>query len=824
MAQLQNRMSVQMFYSYSHKDVEFQKDMEKSLSLIQREVQLQQWSDQQIVPGRNISPKIKAKMEQADIFVFLLSHDFLASKACMEEWEYAKKLSLCGKVSARIPVIVRECAWLDLLEEDDVKALPYDGQAISGCGDEDRAWKQVYEGIKAVVEEMRNDCTPKEEFINQIDKTEFLSRQHLKLQNLFEFLHLTCSDPDDSDENLRGLTITDQTGLLAINHALIHGQERSGKTALVRHLYLTLIEKAQPTLLLDLANVDGKLNESYFCKLFQMQFHGDYSRWVQKDNKTLLVDNLTAAGRSLDLIVLARKVFDRIIVVLSSDIFHSYFRDELRLADFRQMKIEPLTPRQQEKLIRKRLNQSNGEQSVPHGLVDRVESHVNSITISNHILPRYPFFVLSILQVYEAYMPTNMSVTSYGHCYHALIVANLMRSGISNSDDEVNACFNFAEHLAFKLFEHRKQQADKPFVLSDFLLKYKKQFLIKVSIINRLKSPIYGLIGEDGFFRSEYMYYYFLGKFLSRNQEGPPVIASMCEESYREANYLTLLFTIHHTSDNSIIDDILLRTMCSLDSVNPAHLKQDETKKFQSLIEALPENILSEESVEAERGKAREGKGNFDSEDPDPADSLDSTGEVNPVNGMFRILRNNKIMGQVLRSKHGNLEKSKIVEIVEIISDSGLRLVNLILKDEDEITALAHYLHGRHPEWDLSKIKNVLMYFSFLWTMEHVEAIVKEINIPEIREPVNAIVNRRSTPAYDLIGYFSQLDSAESLTKNERDRLASLMKRHKDSFIQRVLSIRTQQYMNTHRSSANIEQSVCSQLRIRYNFKRLRGL
>ena len=95
------------------------------------------------------------------------------------------------------------------------------------------------------------------------------------------------------------------------------------------------------------------------------------------------------------------------------------------------------------------------------------------------------------------------------------------------------------------------------------------------------------------------MYYYFLGRFLAHNRGiGGPIVNEMCKDSHREENYLTLLFAIHHTADISIVDNILLQTMCTLDSVAPAALDREETRRFSRIVVALPENILSAGSVE----------------------------------------------------------------------------------------------------------------------------------------------------------------------------------------------------------------------------------
>ena len=78
-----------LFYSYSHKDARYRDDMEKALSQLKRENLLQDWSDLNILPGRPISEEIRKKMDESDIFVFLLSRDFIGSDECIKEWEYA---------------------------------------------------------------------------------------------------------------------------------------------------------------------------------------------------------------------------------------------------------------------------------------------------------------------------------------------------------------------------------------------------------------------------------------------------------------------------------------------------------------------------------------------------------------------------------------------------------------------------------------------------------------------------------------------------------------------------------------------------------------
>ncbi len=817
--------TTQLFYSYCHKDSFHRVSMETSLALLKEKGHLHQWSDAEILPGRSISSEIREQMDQADIMVFLFSPDFLSSEECMKEWRYAKLLSDNGKNLFRIPIIVRPCAWKDVLQGDDVLALPNDGKPVSQFDDYDVAWQQVYEGIKKVVNTLRMTFRPKEESLEEIDRTEFMSQEHLKLKDLFVFLRLNREDPLTNEKQLRDTTVTRIEELLDNKYVVIHGPEKSGKTALARYVYLSLIEATDPVLLLDPSQGRGRLTEALIRRTYEAQFRGDYSLWIQQSKKTLIVDGLTPESRIPDFLEASKEIFERIILTTSSDIYYAFFRDDARFAEFIPMKIQPLSRVQQEELIRKRLALLQTNTQITDGFVDQVENRVNSVIISDRLLPRFPFYVLSILQTYEAYMPTSLSVTSYGHCYQALIFASLLLSGISETDDDVNACFNFSEQLAFATYQHRNTAQNETFDFSAFVDDYKRRFFIREAIINRLKSRPYGLIDETGNFRTNFMYYYFLGKFLAGNSKlGPPVIEEMCINSHREANYLTLLFAIHHTTDNSIIEDLLLRTMDTLGSISPATLEQDETRRFGEVITQLPEDVLSNKGVrqarieerhlrdtmEEQRANAQE---NGEEESPNGDEFLDSP---ETLNGIYKILKNNKIMGQVLRNRHGNLDKSTIEEIIQTIADSGLRLVNLVLANEQDIARWASYVNQRHNDWDAEKIKEVLRFLSFVWTMVNIEQVVEAFNIPEIREAIESVVNKNATPAYDLIGYFSRLDSATELTNRERDCLESLLKEHDDLFVQRVLSIRTQYYMNTHRSRAPIEQAICSLLDIRY--------
>ena len=806
---------VRLVYSYCHKDGEDLRCIRTALAPLKAQGVLEEWLDEEIPPGKPITSSVKKKLREADIVVFMLSSRFLKSPACMDEWRYVKELEAEDPSRSRVPVLLAPCAWEDVLGED-IKLLLDKTKPVSGYVVKDDAWFEVYEGLKAVVEHVRRMFTPKADFVEGMENTELLLHEGIKLSEIFVLPTLTSySNQNGTKAQLLENRIPDVDTLLVGGSTLVHGAEMSGKTALARFVFLHLSGKGDAVLFVDLKASHGAANEKTFKTLYEQQFSGDYDLWRQRPEKTAIVDNVDSAPRSRKFLAFLKERFDRVIVFLTTDTFIAYYRGDRALADFVEVRLEQLTYVQQEQLIRARLA-AKERGTVSDGAVDQVEKQVDNV-IHRRIVPRYPFYVLSIVQTFEGYMPSNLKITSYGHCYYALIVAKLIKAGVDRRDDDLNACFNFAEHLAFALYKTGlSDDAVVPdgFDFDAFIEEYHKTYLIPTWLLNRLRDREYGIISDKGMFKIPYMYYYFLGKYLagSRTEEEREVVGRMCEKSYVRGNHLTLLFVIHHATDKRVIDTIAGIVSETLRDVRPATLSKDETSRFSALIGSLPKTVLNDGDVEKERKREREAREEA-TEEPDAAEGDDDS--VEQANDRYRMLKNNEILGQVLRSRYGRLTKDEIRGTIETISEGGLRLVNFILKDEQEIEGLAKFVSDRVGD-DAShdEIVRLVQFMSFVWTMTNIESIVGCVNGTNIKEVLADVVQDRQTPAYELIGYFSQLDSARMLNDDIKRNLRTLLRRHSDPFIKAVLSLRTQHYMNTHRSDRAVEQGFCHLLGI----------
>ena len=820
----QFEFSVDLFYSYSHRDKKYKEKMEESLSLLRDQDKiLKTWSDNNILPGQNIPDKIEEKINSTNIIVFLVSQNFIASRECMKEWFRACEISQKNPSYVRIPIILSECAWKDMEGMSTLKALPIDANPIEKFDDIESAWQQIYQGIKDVIENLRRQFVIKELFREEMEKTEFLSQNRVKLSDIFIFPAM-CSYATEEKNNDVEIEINNENDLLKNNYTLIHGERLSGKTALCRHLFCTLADAGKPVLYIDLGNIGKKANENIFNRAYVDQFEGDYILWKNQNNKIVIFDNLSR--ENIDHVILAMDLFDKIILTTASDIFYSYYKDDVRLSQFREIAIRPLTHSKQENLIRKRWKILNRNQSLVHGQIDEIENRVNAIILSDRIFPRYPFYILSILQTYEAYMQYDLSLTAYGHCYHAIIIAHLIKSGISKSDDEMGACLNFAEHFAFEIYQKKSTSQmnthDQNNFKDNFIQRYKKRFVpLRQSTLHRLFNSQYNILSNIGEFTNPYMYYYFLGKYFAKNMKRDSaiydIVQNMMDNSYLKFNSLILIFIIHHTDDNQIIDDILLRTMCTLDYLEPSILDKKEVDVFQEIVNTIPPQSLSNDSIDSQREKQRLAR-----DQNDDYQHFDGS-EISEVNDMYKIMKNNEILGQILRNKYGSLEQDKILEIIETIADGGLRLIRLMLINKDDLNALADYLSEKNPQFELYQIQKILRIIFFILTIIHIQKIVVALNKPDIASFVKDVVSQKNTPAYDLIGYFLRLDTMNRFSNDDKENIRKLIKKNNYPFFKKIISIRTKSYLNTHSVGAPLEQSICSLLDIKYR-QRLKKL
>ncbi|WP_133513332.1 DUF4062 domain-containing protein [Candidatus Thiosymbion oneisti] len=144
---------VKLFYSYAHADEAMAQRLQMHLSLLRRQNVIDSWSDRRIDTGADYAGIIADELERADIILFLISANFLASDYCWDvEMRRALERHKSGEARV-IPVILRSCDWQPA-PFGKIQALPKDARPISNWTDEDSAFADVAVGIRAAAEQL----------------------------------------------------------------------------------------------------------------------------------------------------------------------------------------------------------------------------------------------------------------------------------------------------------------------------------------------------------------------------------------------------------------------------------------------------------------------------------------------------------------------------------------------------------------------------------------------------------------------------------------------------------------------------------------------
>jgi hypothetical protein len=140
------------FISYSHQDAPMLDNFHKHLAQLQRDRLLKAWTDREVMAGGTLEQQIFQSLEDSQLFIALLSPDYIASRYCYEkEFERALKL-LEQEQLIIIPIIVEPCDWLNT-PFNQFKALPKDGKAVSLWGNQNTAFLDVIQNIRKLLTE-----------------------------------------------------------------------------------------------------------------------------------------------------------------------------------------------------------------------------------------------------------------------------------------------------------------------------------------------------------------------------------------------------------------------------------------------------------------------------------------------------------------------------------------------------------------------------------------------------------------------------------------------------------------------------------------------
>jgi hypothetical protein len=234
------------FISYSHHDKAVLDRLHVHLKNLTRGGHIETWYDRDILAGSDLNAEIERELEAADLFLLLVSPDFIASDYCVER-EMKRALERHAAGAARVvPIIVEECDWKAMSELRQLKAVPTDGKAISEWASSNTAYLNVVQELRRIIEAdgpaavamvapeqvaVRPATTryrAKRQF-DQIDKGDFRDTAFVTIRDYFRRAALEI----DSIEGLRGRFV--DRGATSFGATIVNGGDRNGTAHITVH-------------------------------------------------------------------------------------------------------------------------------------------------------------------------------------------------------------------------------------------------------------------------------------------------------------------------------------------------------------------------------------------------------------------------------------------------------------------------------------------------------------------------------------------------------------------------------------------------------------
>lgn len=149
--------SIEVFFSYSHKDEEMKQELEIHLSNLKRQ-RVITWHDGEIKAGNIWEEEIEAHLSSAQIILLLVSPDFIASTSCYEkEMLRAIERHRDGKAHV-VPIILRPSHW-ERTPFVNLQALPPGARALTLWPNRDEAFVQVARGVQKLVDSLSESAS-----------------------------------------------------------------------------------------------------------------------------------------------------------------------------------------------------------------------------------------------------------------------------------------------------------------------------------------------------------------------------------------------------------------------------------------------------------------------------------------------------------------------------------------------------------------------------------------------------------------------------------------------------------------------------------------
>ena len=538
------------------------------------------------------------------------------------------------------------------------------------------------------------------------------NKSELILSDIFVY-----QDLQDIEDNTK-IKISSQK-LLNIKEypkCVIFGEEVSGKTALIKTL-----QKEFNQIGLTPVFIDAKDIKSSDLTKFEIQLYKNFTKQYieikhdifknQYDKMIILIDNFESLPikklnyKSSFLKMINNNFSNTLIFSDDSAEMELMIKEDFRgkLDGFKFFKIKEYGYELRDKMAEKWISIGQEELIHDNELMERKDDFSKKLetVIGNKFIPKYPLYIITLLQQIEAGTNSNLGGSAYAEFYNYLIVQAMGNVGIKS--DELDFYHTYLSYIAYYFFINRKRELERAEIEkihNQYSTEYhKKNFstvydkLVCAKLI-RENNDLYS-------FGHNYIYYFYVAKYFSDNMEKrnksneiKDQIDKLIKRLYVSEFANIIIFLIHHskTRAESIIDKILDEarqifrdTACATLSVNElCEINKLVTEEIKTIIEDRTPNEYrakelktKDELYDIEEDKEREKQESLPSYNEEIKE-LDVFGKINLSIKLMEII------GQIAKNYYGSLEKNDKKILLSEVCSLGLRNLKFFINQFNE--------------------------------------------------------------------------------------------------------------------------------------------
>lgn len=618
---------------------------------------------------------------------------------------------------------------------------------------------------------------------------------------------------------------------------LFIGDEKSGKTTLLRRAFRDWhVQGFLPVLVrgADLKSRKSKEYERAVNRAAKNQY-ADFSQIesAPRDRRMILIDDIDmlSGGHSAlrPLLEYCDKHFSRILVSATSGYEFAELVDSESpeaISSFDVFSLPTFGHKMRRRLIKKWFGRGSGtDEAYVDRLVHDVETVMNTV-IGNGLVPANPMFLLILLQSIDQGHEQDLHHSGLAHYYHYLITRGLGSAGIS--PEEIDEIFNYLAHLAWII----QSNDDTEISIADFEAfneKFSDRFVsvdshARVESLERAK--ILSRRAESISFAYPYLRYFFVGKYLADNSGDSEVldlVNEYCDSLHARDRANCILFLMHHRNDLHVAERLSSQLATCFAEYAPLRLRED-TCTLNDLIDSSTELMIGDIDLEENQERERDIRDRYDEHDDKNKDSSGAEEIDEAIDASARInyvLRTAEILGQVLKSYYGSIERNKKAEFVEAVFDGPLRMLRFliedIIEDPEGFAAELHQLIRKNkPSSARMPTEKQTRKFAFdligMICTGVVSRTARLVNSEKLEEDLDRVSDDRDSVSYRLIA------AAARLTKPGSPDFAEIQRLSKDlrdnSFAFRILQSLGYYHLRMFHTDEPEKQKLCAALKI----------